>query len=433
MARKKKRSGSGLGHKETQVLHLKEFSQGKPNELSLNVLEQKAAAQDEPTRPAWQLPSFGKPEHAAKKKKKEKEKPAKKASSSERKKKQSGATRPKKHALERKPKPQASERKSFLGADSQAEIAHRQQRRKWYRRISIAAVSLVCACSIGVGGYWAYQQYERLSTSVGVLHEACSLIEQSDKTTVAIDQYFQSAFGDDTISQAQTLSAAIPDAKDQLESARVYAQKAESELDGSQRDKEAAQRTLNAVASREQLLDVAAQRMQEDIAAKQGIDAMNEAWSHIQEGNALLAQAATVVSDTTAENVGKSTEFTTSAQAQFSKAKDAVSEAKKIYPSASYDASLAYIEKRTTATKEALASNAAILIQDKSTAEAHNDAYNKADAEAVEMAKKLPNQFSQPVIDAYSAATADSVSQYESLRSDAASNDAYLREYLGQS
>ena len=432
MARKKKRSGSGLGHKETQVLHLKEFSQGKPNELSLNVLEQKAAAQDEPTRPAWQLPSFGKSEHAAKKKKKEKETPAKKAPP-ERKKKHSGATRPKKHEAEWKPKPQAAERKSFLGADSQAEIAHRKQRRKWYRRISIAAVLLVCACGIGAGGYWAYQQYERLSTSVGVLHEACSLIEQSDKTTVAIDQYFQSAFGDDTVSQAQSLSAAIPDAKDQLESARVYAQKAESELDGSQRDKEAAQRTLNAVSSREQLLDVASQRMQEDIAAKQGIDAMNEAWGHIQEGNALLAQAATVVSDTTTENVGKSTEFTTSAQAQFSKAKDAVNEAKKIYPSANYDASLAYIEKRTAATKEALASNAAILIQDKSTAEAHNDAYNKADAEAVEMAKKLPDQFSQPVIDAYSVATADSVSQYESLRSDAASNDAYLREYLGQS
>lgn len=92
---------------------------------------------------------------------------------------------------------------------------------------------------------------------------------------------------------AQELSAAIPDAKDQLESARVYAQKAESELDGSQRDKEAAQRALNAIAVREELLDVADQRMKEDIAAKQGIDAVNEAWSCIQEGNALLTQAAT--------------------------------------------------------------------------------------------------------------------------------------------
>ena len=280
--------------------------------------------------------------------------------------------------------------------------------------------------------YWAYQQYERLNTSVGVLREACELVEQSDETTVAIDKYFQDTFGDDTVSRAQELSAAIPDAKDQLESARVYAQKAESELDGSQRDKEAAQRALNAIAVREELLDVADQRMKEDIAAKQGIDAMNEAWSCIQEGNALLTQAATVVSDTTADNVAKSTEFTTSAQAQFSKAKECIAKAKGFYPAANFDASLAYVSKRIDATNEALASNAAILIQDKATAESHNDAYNRADQEAVEMAKALPKQFSQPVVDAYASATADLVSRYESLRSDAASNDAYLREYLGQ-
>lgn len=433
MARKDRHHGRGLGRKEKQFLHLKEFSQGRPNELSLNVLEQKAAAQDDPSRSAkWRMPSFGKgsssEEQKAQRPEKRSEKSAKPSRASSRKKETRSAHAKKSVAR----KPQASERKLFLGADSQEEIARRKQRRKWYRRFSIAVVTVACLCAIGVGGYWAYQQYERLSTSVGVLHEACSLIEQSDKTTVAIDEYFQDAFGDDTVSQAQTLSAAIPDAKDQLESARVYAQKAESELDGSQRDKEAAQRTLNAVATRESLLDVADQRMKEDIAAKQGIDAMNEAWSCVQEGNALMAQSATVVSDTNAENVAKSTEFTTSAQSQFNKAKDAIEKAKGFCPTANYDASLAYIDKRITATNEALASNAAILIQDKSTAEAHNDAYNKADQEAVDMAKALPKQFSQPVIDVYSDATADLVSRYESLRADAASNDAYLREYLGQ-
>ena len=40
----------GLGQKERKFLHLKEFSQGKPNELSLNVLEQKVADLDEPPR-----------------------------------------------------------------------------------------------------------------------------------------------------------------------------------------------------------------------------------------------------------------------------------------------------------------------------------------------------------------------------------------------
>ena len=93
---------------------------------------------------------------------------------------------------------------------------------------------------------------------------------------------------------------------------------------------------------------------------------------------------------------------------------------------------MANVNKRIDATNEALASNAAILIQDKATAESHNDAYNRADQEAVEMAKALPKQFSQPVVDAYASATADLVSRYDSLRSDAASNDAYLREYLGR-
>ena len=114
MARKKKRSGRGLGHKETQVLHLKEFSQGKPNELSLNVLEQKAAAQDEPSRGAkWRLPSFGKGASTAGGK--ERDLTAEKAT--------------KRNSAEAKPQP--SERKTFLGADSQAEIARRKQRRRW--------------------------------------------------------------------------------------------------------------------------------------------------------------------------------------------------------------------------------------------------------------------------------------------------------------
>ena len=43
----KKQPGRGLGQKEKKFLHVKEFSQGKPNELSLNVLEQKAANLEE--------------------------------------------------------------------------------------------------------------------------------------------------------------------------------------------------------------------------------------------------------------------------------------------------------------------------------------------------------------------------------------------------
>ncbi len=448
--KKSKQNRKGLGNKEKQFLHLKEFSQGKPNEISFNVLEQKAAAQDEKEKgSSWRLFRFredaqelpdeslssggsgvsgeSSPSPTAL--------PGKKAGAG------SGHTRLAMPTKAKKPKAAGkpshahsgdSENKStFLAADSQEEILKRQRRRRRARRLSVALVLLICIGGLGVGGYWAYQQYEKLSTSVGVLREACDLISQSDETTVAIDQYFQTAFGDDTISTAQSLISQVPDAKEKLESARVYAQKAEGELEGSQRDKEAAERTLNAVAKRKQLLDLSVSRMEQDIAAKQAIDAMNEAEGYIKEGNSLLFQAANVVSDTTNDNVAKSTEYTTAARAQFALAKQSIESAKGYYPSANLEDPLAYVDKRILAADEALASNAAILIQDKSTAEQHNDAYNTADQEAVALAQKIGANFAQPVVDAYSAATAEVTSQYESLRSDAAANDAYLREYLG--
>lgn len=448
--KKSKQNRKGLGNKEKQFLHLKEFSQGKPNEISFNVLEQKAAAQDEKEKgSSWRLfrfredaqelpdesPSSGSLGASGESSPSPTALPGKKAGTG------SGHTRLAMPIKARKPKAAGkpshahsgdSENKStFLAADSQEEILKRQRRRRRARRLSVAVVLLICIAGLGVGGYWAYQQYEKLSTSVGVLREACDLISQSDETTVAIDQYFQTTFGNDTISTAQSLISQVPDAKEKLESARVYAQKAEGELEGSQRDKEAAERTLNAIAKRKQLLDLSVSRMEQDIAAKQAIDAMDEAESYIKEGNSLLFQAANVVSDTTNDNVAKSTEYTTAARAQFALAKQSIESAKGYYPSVNLEDPLAYVDKRILAADEALASNAAILIQDKSTAEQHNDAYNTADQEAVSLAQKIGANFAQPVVDAYSSATADVTSQYESLRSDAAANDAYLREYLG--
>lgn len=401
----------GLGRKEEQFLHVKEFSRGKPNELSFNVLEQKAAAQDE--KKQGRRGGFGlwRRKH------------------SETGGSASGiASEAQASSSHRASSPAAS---GILGPDSQEEIAKRQRRRRLYRRASLAIVVLVCVGAAGAFGYWAYEQQVRLSTSVGVLKEACALIEKSDETTVAIDAFFQTPFGDDTVSRANELSDAIPEAREQLESARVYAQKASGELEGSQRDKEAAERTLNSIAARETLLDVSEQRLKDDVAAKQAIDAMDEAWAAIEEGNSLMTQAARVVSDTTEENVGTSTDYTTQARATFAEARSAVEKAQSLYPSADFAASFAYIDKRIEAADEALSSNAAILIQDKKTAESHNDAYNAADKEAVEMAKSLPDQFGQPVIDAYAANSESLGASYDAARADAATNDAYLREYLG--
>lgn len=411
----------GLGHKEEQFLHVREFSQGKPNELSFNVLEQKAAAADE--TPHGFRARFGRkrgsstPVDAGAAAQEVAESSAKSDAGS-------SASAP----TNTIPAPAP-----FLGVDSQAEIARRQQRRRQYRRMSIAVVVVICVALVVGGGYWAFQRYQQLNTSIGVLKEACSLIEESDEVTVAIDSYLQTSFNDDTVTNAQELLDKIPSAEDQLETARVYASRAQGELEGSQTDREAAERALNTIAARETLLDSAEQILTQDIAAKQAIDAMDSAWEAIQEGNALMSHAAEVVSNTTEENVATSTEYTTNAQAKFAEARTLIEQAQEYVPSADLTDELAHVDKRSEAATEALASNAAILLQDRATAESHNDAYNAADAAAAEMAASLPENFSQSVIDAYASAIEELQSTYESARNDAATNDAYLRDYLDAS
>lgn len=422
MARKTGKNGlrknahaKGLGNKEAQFLHVREFSQGKPNEFSLNVLEQKAAAQEGSQKKRthfWQR--FGSSAGASSKASSPSEISLSSLESSS-----DAASR------------ETASVEPFLQADSRAEIARRQKRRRWYRRMSIAAVIVLCLVGAGFGVRYAYDQYEHWNTNVGALKEACSLIEESDEVTVAIDEYFQESLGENTVETVADLVDQLPDAREKLDAARLFASRASDELEGSQRDKEAAEAALNAISARETLFEVAEERLNDDSSAQQAIDAMNEAWQAIQEGNSLMNKAAQVISDTTNDNVNTSTEYTTAAQEQFNEALDSVEQAEKLYSDADLDDVISYINKRLEAAEEALASNEAILIQDKATAESHNEAYNKADSEAATMAESFPDTFSQPIIDAYISRSESLIERYDAARSDAAANDSLLREYLG--
>lgn len=423
----KKQPGRGLGQKEKKFLHVKEFSQGKPNELSLNVLEQKAAnLEEQPSRfKLWRSrrnESNESPFYASLHKQKGNNGSSHASTAS--------------HALQEKSqstskKNAANSTSTFLGAESQAEIKNRQRRRKRYRRFSLALVIVIYLSFLGVGGYWFYQEQVKLSTSVGVLHQSCEIIAASDEVTVSIDNYFQTSFNDETVNTANNLLNELPSVREDLDSARVYAQKARNELEGSQYDKEAADHVLATIVSRETMLDCAEKRLNDDIAAKQAIDALTQAQGCIDEGNALLVQSAQVISDTTEENVAQSTEYTTAAKAQFEEARSHIEDAQNYYSSANFDDLLAYLDLKSQAAGEALASNAAILIQDKSTAESHNDAYNQADVEATTLAEKLPSDLTQLVVDSYATNQDALIKEYENARSDAATHDAFLREYLG--
>lgn len=400
--------------------HLKEFSSGKPNEISFNVLENMASAQA----------------------------PKKESRFGRLFKRDRGSAEglPDSMVLQGQggnldlvepssitnptpvPTPSVSRETPFMGVEQHAEIERRQARRRASRILSIVAVLAIVVALVGFGATSLYKAHEKQMTYIELLQRACGFIESSDQTMVSIDEFLQTPFGEDTVSRAEELLGQIPAAKKELESAHADAYRAHEQLADSTRDKEAAEHAMQTIAARESLFDTAELILNNDIAAKQAMELMTSAWAYIEEANSLLAQAGGVT--ITEDNAEQSTAFTTEARTKLAAAQADLKKVAELYPTADLSLAQSYVELRIEAADEALASDAAILLRDRATAEKHNEAYNAADLKAVEIAEQLPADFAQPLIDAYVADSTALMQQYESARADIGRHDSFLRDYL---
>lgn len=379
---------------EQDSLHLAEFSQGKPYELSLNVLENKALEQN-PT--ASGTPAVLSGTVAA-----------------------SGAIA---NAPSRKAVP-------LMDESSQAEVSRRQKKRRFTRAISALAIVAVSCAVIAAGGVYLWQQNEDRLSNVDLLHRAASHIEAADQVIVDVDSFFQQAFDENTPTRITELQLQLPTARTELQRASTYAERANQGLTSAGTDKTAAENTLSTIASRETLLQIAEDRLAEDAAAYQAVTLAHDAWDQVESANSLIAQAAIVVSNTSPETTNRSTEYLTSARDLLAQASSALTQAQEAYPAADLALVTQYVAERALAVDEALASNDAILLQDRQTAETHNEAYNQADARAVDLAESLPEDIAQPIYDAYEKEAGELGQEYESVRADVARSDAFLRGYL---
>ena len=171
--------------------------------------------------------------------------------------------------------------------------------------------------------------------------------------------------------------------------------------------------------------------LQEDMKASDAIALLGECWATVGEADDAMRESARLVEDTTEANTKESEEKSKEAQALFEKAKDQLEVVKTRYPAAGLDAVGNYIDKRIEEIGYAIASDEAIYIQDKATADAQNERYNEADDEAVSIADGIPKRIENVILDQYDLNVKDANEGYFSARSDAAAADSFLREYLG--
>lgn len=448
---RKKEGRRGLGQRERSSLHIVEFSKGKPNELSLNVLDNLASDSNE-KRGFFGRMLGGSAKHPSSQVIGS-DVSAPKVSSSPNQQddlpgRSFGGVRGKrggrslegsKHAV-----PGSSEKakrlfgngsktavSEFLGNDSKREIERRQKARRRHRALSICVIVAVCVTGLGVGGSYLYERYQEQLQGIDLLKASVRNVEGADSAIVDIDSYFSKPFDDNTIAAAGDLEKRIPEAQLRLEAAEDMASRASSGLEVGSDDRQAADHAVSSIQAREKLLTVAEQRLEKDVVAKQAYDDMEDAWDKVEEANALMVQAANLVADTNNDNVNKATEYLNDASGILEQSKTSLKSGFKTYSVAKETKEYDYINLREKAITYALASNDAILIQDKKTAEKNNDTYNKLDKQASELISAFPNGFGQVVVDAYSTDQDALQKSYESLRTEIGTHDSYIRDYLG--
>lgn len=313
------------------------------------------------------------------------------------------------------------------------EEIQRRKRRRRMRRFVLAAVGLSCCIAFATTGVmYVSERLEAHDQTMTVLQEGFDELKQADHTILAADAVVTSSIDDAALDEISHIQEELSAAAVHVNSAESLASEASKRL-GESADRDAAEHLALAASSRRSMMEYAAALMEQDVQAKTALDAVNEGWSDVLAADALMKEAAALVKDTTPENTRASQAKTEEALAQLDAAAACVANACEAYGSADLEALTAYIAKRQEAAQYALASDEAIYVQDKATAEEHNRAYNQAESDAAALARDLPDDPAQPILDAFQANTSPLREEYLKVRLSVGEADAFIRDYLSSS
>ena len=404
-------------------LHIKGNTAGTSNELSLSVLDERSKKVDEKSSSTPRPSRLNKVSvFAVENRKSRKEKKAESAPT--------GADVAG-YALDLSARGRAARARKRALDDPEAEIRRRKSARRARRIIGTVVGVAASVAVIAYAGFYFWSAYQQNQENLTVLGQAMQELEAADEVVLAADALVTDGIGDTSDEDIQALIASMDDARVHINAAVAFGETAAESMDASA-DREAALKAQESANARTKLLDGAASIIQAEAQARTASTQIQQCWDSLVEADGLLKEAAAMVTETTNDNVKASEEKTQQAQDLLTSAAESLAAAQDAYPSADLSAFGAYIDKRFEAIGYALASNDAIYIQDKSTADEQNALYNEADAEAVELAQKLPKNPTQPIEDALAADTQQARDDYYATREAAAQSDAYIRDYLGE-
>ena len=333
-------------------------------------------------------------------------------------------------ARERKPSRAQRNRERAL-RDPEKEIKRRKKNRRVRRFAAIAVASLCCCVCIGAAALFAANAYEQSKSNLALLSQAFDEIEKADSLVLSMDDLVMKDESIVTVEELAELEQGMSDAGVHLNAACAFSDEAFQAM-GESPGKDAARQVSESAAARRDMMKYAEALLHADADARSAVESAERCWDQMLEADGLMKEAADLVADTTVENVTASQGKSEQAIALLDEAAASLASAQAECPSADFSALAALIEKKREQNVYAVESDKAIYIQDKATAESFNESYNRADAEAVELAAALPERPAQPILDRLDAQTSETRSRYLDARKRAAESDAFIRDYLGR-
>ncbi|WP_303250150.1 hypothetical protein [uncultured Slackia sp.] len=333
-------------------------------------------------------------------------------------------------ARERKPSRAQRNRERAL-RDPEKEIKRRKKNRRVRRFAAIAVASLCCCACIGAAALFAANAYEQSRSNLALLSQAFDEIEKADSLVLSMDDLVMKDESIVTVEELDELEQGMSDAGVHLNAACAFSDEAFQAM-GESPGKDAARQVSESADARRDMMKYAEALLHADADARSAVESAEKCWDQVLEADGLMKEAADLVADTTVENVTASQGKSEQAIALLDEAAASLASAQAECPSADFSALAALIEKKREQNVYAVESDKAIYIQDKATAESFNESYNRADAEAVELAAALPERPAQPILDRLDAQTSETRSRYLDARKRAAESDAFIRDYLGR-
>ena len=328
-----------------------------------------------------------------------------------------------------------------LWTSPQDEVKRRKAKRFRRRVLIISLLVVALVAGLSFLGWKLYSSYTIRQSYTQELHSILDKVESTDNALVDLDNAVS-----DLIESSEKGTGEVPDEQtsatynkilkeaNKLDSTFKEAAQKTSELlevMPDSVDKEAATQTALDIEARQNMIKEANTILADGKSASLANTSANAAWNKLLEADSSAREAAELVASATQDNVTTSIEKSSQAISGFSEAKDLFNTASAAYPAADFSQYMQYLDKRIEALGYAVASNEAVVARNKEEAATQNDAYTQADALAVEMAKLLPTSPSVTIASASAQTTAKNRESYNKARAQAASADAFLRDYLG--